>query len=207
MPTIEFDDQFVLEPAAPVRERYDMVAILRRNVANLEIALKRQTDRAEAAEAELLAIREDNHSMMLEIHGLRTELAKLAQQEPVAYVKYKTTGGNVGLSWLAVPTGAFYPREGEQLYVAPVPACGAVIAHVLTNGEPVTVSVNGEPKYRILVDDLTNPKSPPTLPEDEKAFEKLAYQILALALNNGTREAFPGKLKKLLKDVAHAKQS
>ena len=99
--------------------------ILKRNVAALELALKRQTDRAEAAEAELLAIREDNHSMMLEIHGLRTELAKLAQQEPVAYVKYKTTGGNVGLSWLAVPTGAFYPREGEQLYAAPVPAHAA----------------------------------------------------------------------------------
>ena len=40
-------------------------------------------------------------------------------------------------------------------------ACGAVIEHVLTNGEPVTVSVNGEPKYRILVEDLTDPKSPP----------------------------------------------
>ena len=75
MPTIEFDDQFVLEPAAPVRERYDMVAILRRNVANLEIALRKQTERAEAAEAELLAIREDNHSMMLEIHSLRIERA------------------------------------------------------------------------------------------------------------------------------------
>ena len=53
MPTIEFDDQFVLEPAAPVRERYDTAAILRRNVANLEIALTQQTERAEAAEAEL----------------------------------------------------------------------------------------------------------------------------------------------------------
>ena len=83
MPTIEFDGQFVLEPAAPVRERYDMVAILRRNVANLEIALKQlkqQADRAEAAEAELEAVREDNHTMMLEIHNLRIERDALASE-------------------------------------------------------------------------------------------------------------------------------
>ena len=49
------------------------------------------------------------------------ELANLAKQEPVAYVKYKTTGGNVGLAWMAIPTAAFYPREGEKLYVTPVP--------------------------------------------------------------------------------------
>ena len=78
MPTIEFDGQFVLEPAAPVRERYDMVAILRRNVANLEIALKQQTERAKAAESELEAVREDNHTMMLEIHNLRIERDALA---------------------------------------------------------------------------------------------------------------------------------
>ena len=78
--------------------------------------------RAEAAEAELEAVREDNHAMMLEIDGMRTELAKLREQEPVACVKYKATGGNVGLSWLAVPTGAFYPRDGEKLYVSPIHA-------------------------------------------------------------------------------------
>lgn len=53
------------------------------------------------------------------------ELERLSKQEPVAYVKYKATGGNVGLSWLAVPTGEFYPREGEPLYAAPVPAVAA----------------------------------------------------------------------------------
>ena len=53
------------------------------------------------------------------------ELARLREQEPVAYVKYKATGGNVGLSWLAVPTGEFYPREGEPFYAAPVPAVAA----------------------------------------------------------------------------------
>ena len=75
MTTTAFDDQFAPEPVAPVRERYDTATILRRNIADLEIALKQQTERAEAAEAELLAIREDNHSMMLEIHSLRIERA------------------------------------------------------------------------------------------------------------------------------------
>lgn len=83
-------------------------------------------------------------------------------------------------------------------------ACGAVIEHVLANGEPVTVSVNGTPKYRIIVEDLTDSKFPPTLPVDEKAFDELAYRILSLALNNGTREAFPGKLQKLLKEAENA---
>ena len=55
------------------------------------------------------------------------ELERLSKQEPVAYVKYKATGGNVGLSWLAVPTGEFYPREGEPLYAAPVPAVAAPV--------------------------------------------------------------------------------
>ena len=40
-------------------------------------ALRTQTERAEAAEAELLAVRDDNHSMMLEIHNLRIERDKL----------------------------------------------------------------------------------------------------------------------------------
>ena len=136
MTTTAFDDQFT---AAPVHERYDVVTILRRNVAALELALKQQTERAEAAEAELLAVRDDNHSMMLEIDGMRTELTKLREQEPVACVKYKATGGNVGLSWLAVPTGAFYPRDGEKLYVSPihapaVPDCRACANRGQVNG-------------------------------------------------------------------------
>ena len=137
--TTAFDDQFAPEPVEPVRERYDTATILRRNIADLEIALRKQVERAEAAEAELLAVREDNHAMMLEIDGMRTELAKLREQEPVAYVKYKATGGNVGLSWLAVPTGAFYPRDGEKLYVSPihapaVPDCRACANRGQVNG-------------------------------------------------------------------------
>lgn len=154
MTTTACDDQFAPEPVAPVRERYDTAAILRRNIADAEKEMQRQAERAEsyaeamrslasyvgaggynadtvdagvfeekirwgigviqdrlagaierelvartsliearndiqtwidsrnewmkraeAAEAELLAIREDNHSMMLEIHSLRIERA------------------------------------------------------------------------------------------------------------------------------------
>ena len=75
MPTIEFDVQFTVAPAELVRQPYSAADILRRNVADMEVALRTQTDRAEAAEAELLAVRDDNHSMMLEIDGLRTERA------------------------------------------------------------------------------------------------------------------------------------
>lgn len=38
-------------------------------------------------------------------------------------------------------------------------ACGAVIEHVLANKEPVTVSVNGVPKYRIIVEELPDEHS------------------------------------------------
>ena len=77
MTTTAFDDQFTAgtQHVEPVHQPYDIVSILHRNVADLEIALKRQTERAEAAESELLAVREDNHSMMLEIHSLRIERA------------------------------------------------------------------------------------------------------------------------------------
>jgi len=33
-------------------------------------------------------------------------------------------------------------------------ACGAVIEHVLANGNPVIVNVNGSPKYEITVRDI-----------------------------------------------------
>ena len=56
MTTTAFDDQFTAEPE-PVIQPYDTCSILRRNVADLEIALKQQTERAEAAEAELASLR------------------------------------------------------------------------------------------------------------------------------------------------------
>lgn len=57
-----------------------------------------------------------------EVERLREQIRAAREQEPVAYVKYKATGGNVGLSWMAIPTGAFYPCEGERLYTRPFPA-------------------------------------------------------------------------------------
>ena len=56
MTTTAFDDQFTDAPEL-VRQPYDTASILRRNVADLEIALKQQTERAEAAEAELESLR------------------------------------------------------------------------------------------------------------------------------------------------------
>ena len=56
MTTTAHEDQFTDAPE-PVRQPYDTGSILRRNVADLEIALKQQTERAEAAEAELASLR------------------------------------------------------------------------------------------------------------------------------------------------------
>ena len=56
MTTTACDDQFTDAPE-PVIQPYDTGSILRRNVADLEIALKQQTERAEAAEAELESLR------------------------------------------------------------------------------------------------------------------------------------------------------
>ena len=118
MTTTAFDDQFTDAPE-PVRQTYDTDSILRRNVADLEIALRKQTERAEAAEAELLAVREDNHSMMLEIDGLRKELAKLREQEPVAWDCGGSITANSGYAeWFSRKDhGAAVP-----LYTSPVPA-------------------------------------------------------------------------------------
>ena len=74
MTTTAFDDQFTpaTQTVEPVRQPYDTVAILRRNIADMEVALRTQTERAEAAEA---------------------ELAKLREQKPVAW-RYQDALGN-----------------------------------------------------------------------------------------------------------------
>ena len=56
MSSTAHEDQFTDAPE-PVRHPYDTCPILRRNVADLEIALKQQTERAEKAEAELASLR------------------------------------------------------------------------------------------------------------------------------------------------------
>ena len=64
MTTTACDDQFTDAPE-PVIQPYDTGSILRRNVADLEIALKQQTERAEAAEAELARLREQEPVAMI----------------------------------------------------------------------------------------------------------------------------------------------
>ena len=103
MTTTAFDDQYLAAPE-PVRQPYDTVAILRRNIAALEVAMKQQTERAEAAEA---------------------ELAKLREQKPVAWINLnKWTPSN----WPRCVTPEEYEKERELLtkltavYAAPVPA-------------------------------------------------------------------------------------
>ena len=96
MTTTAFDDQYLAEPE-PVLQPYDTGSILRRNVADLEIALKQQAERAGAAEA---------------------ELAKLREQKPVAWCDGDGDfycGEHYPNAWpTAVP-----------LYAAPVPAVAA----------------------------------------------------------------------------------
>ena len=57
MTTTAHEDQYTVAPE-PVRQPYDTVAILRRNVADLELALRTQTELKEKAEAELARLRE-----------------------------------------------------------------------------------------------------------------------------------------------------
>ena len=58
MTTTAHEDQFTAEPEHVTHRPYDTGSILRRNVADLEIALRKQTKRAEKAEAELKELRE-----------------------------------------------------------------------------------------------------------------------------------------------------
>ena len=98
MTTTAFDDQFTpsTQTIEPVRQPYDTVSILRRNIADMEVALRTQTELKEKAEA---------------------ELANMAQQKPVAW---RHENGNIFLPWqkdLITTSAVFSP-----LYAAPVPA-------------------------------------------------------------------------------------
>lgn len=57
MTSTAFDDQYTTAPE-PVRQPYDTASILRRNVADLELALRTQTELKEKAEAELAQARQ-----------------------------------------------------------------------------------------------------------------------------------------------------
>ena len=122
MTTTAFDDQFTIgtQTIDPVRQPYDTVAILKRNVASIEVALKQQTERAEAAEAELEEVREDNHSMMLEIDGMWTELAKLAHQKHAATLILSRDGSDFEMFYDIKDLK--FDGNKMRLYAAPVPA-------------------------------------------------------------------------------------
>ena len=115
MTTTAHEDQFTVAPE-PVRQPYDTSSILRRNVADLELELKQQAERAEAAEAELLAVREDNHSMMVEIDGLRKELARLREQVPLTFV-HDPNGYAIGGTHTEIADAL---PVGTDLYARPI---------------------------------------------------------------------------------------
>ena len=73
MSSTAHEDQFTSEPE-PVHHPYSTADILRRNVADLEIALRKQTKRAEKAEAELKELREQV-PLTLQLSGCRRQSA------------------------------------------------------------------------------------------------------------------------------------
>lgn len=101
MTTTAFDDQFTpsTQTIEPVRQPYNTVAILRRNIADMEVALRTQTELKEKAEA---------------------ELAKLAQQEPIKYL-YRVIDCFGHDVLRDDPKGATI-LETVPLFAAPVPA-------------------------------------------------------------------------------------
>jgi len=124
MTTTAHEDQFTAEPE-PVRQPYDTGSILRRNVADLELALKQQAERAEAAEA---------------------ELAKLREQKPVAFWWIGEGGENHGGPYRGKPSDAAIDNalnmgcEPVLLYARPVPAAPAVAFNISDNVDANTSS-------------------------------------------------------------------
>lgn len=121
MTTTAHEDQYTAAPE-PVRQPYDTVAILRRNVADLELALRTQTERAEAAEADIERYVGINAE-------LATEMTKVREQKPVAWmIECQQWTGDTAwqLSWSQSGAGQCNRLEGDShqrpLYAAPVPA-------------------------------------------------------------------------------------
>ncbi len=102
MTTTAHEDQFTVGTQTiekTVRQPYDTVAILRRNIAALEVAMKQQTERAEAAEA---------------------ELARLAQQKPVVMLNLSHDGSDFEMFYDL--SDLKFNSMRMPLYAAPVPA-------------------------------------------------------------------------------------
>jgi len=149
MTTTACDDQFSAEPE-PVHQPYDVAAILRKNIADLEKELQRQreqnaaaterlreqiervTSEWERAENDVAAARSDLQSfidsrneLMARAEAAEAELAKLREQKPVAWINLnKWTPSN----WPQCVTPEEYEKKRELLtkltavYAAPVPA-------------------------------------------------------------------------------------
>ena len=100
MTTTAHEDQFTIgtQTIEPVRQPYNTVSILRRNIADMEVALRTQTELKEKAEA---------------------ELAKLAQQKPVAWSVCRQLFRDSGP---AILFASIKHEKVQQLYAAPVPA-------------------------------------------------------------------------------------
>lgn len=103
MTTTAHEDQFTVgtQTIELVRQPYDTAAILKRNVADLEVALRTQTERAEAAEA---------------------ELAKARKQKPVRWHVRGNYFHDGDAAILFASMNAVHGAKVEQLYAAPVPA-------------------------------------------------------------------------------------
>jgi len=147
MTTTAHDDQYTTDPE-PLRQPYDTVAILRRNVADLEIALRKQTERAESYAETLRSIasyvgaggynadtvdagvfeekiRWGIGEIMERTEAAEAGLAKLREQKPVAWINLnKWTPSD----WPRCVTPEEYEKKLELLtkltavYAAPVPA-------------------------------------------------------------------------------------
>jgi len=147
MTTTAHDDQYTTDPE-PLRQPYDTVAILRRNVADLEIALRKQTERAESYAETLRSIasyvgaggynadtvdagvfegkiRWGIGEIMKRMEKVEAELVKLRGQKPVAWINLnKWTPSD----WPRCVTPEEYEKKLELLtkltavYAAPVPA-------------------------------------------------------------------------------------
>lgn len=128
MTTTAFDDQFTVAPE-PVRQTYDTGSILRRNVADLELALKQQTERAEAAEA---------------------ELERLREQKPVRWHVRGNYFHDGDAAILFASRNSMCGAKVDQLYAAPVPAPAVSDADSVARFEAwVLAQADAQPHWRI----------------------------------------------------------
>jgi len=156
MTTTACDDQFSAEPE-PVHQPYDVAAILRKNIADLEKELQRQreqnaaaterlreqiervTSEWERAENDVAAARSDLQSfidsrneLMARAEAAEAELAKLREQKPALYMAFSECGQFIRY-WTRDTanldaTMAVNDFTVLEFFARPVPAAPAVAA-------------------------------------------------------------------------------